>query len=174
MYAAFGGGDSGFGATGETGSFGGEAGLGGAGAFVSVDDAAMFGAAVTAFSSDFSVTGGFDCRGIEVRSGTSTRAGKGGVGSVRGFSFSGVADFAGGQLATPPSCTVPHQGQKVISFFCVGGGALAATGCTGVGLTGASAGFSITAGFSMTTGFSTVTVCGFGGATDTSGCGACS
>jgi len=131
-------------------------------------------------SRDFSATDAFISRGIVVRSGTSTLVGvcEGGV-SSGGFATGGVADFAGGQLATPPSWTVPHQGQKVISFLCGGGGALATAGCTGGGFTGASAGFSITGfstttGFSATTGFSTLTVHGFGGAAGAGAREACS
>jgi len=170
MGATFGGRGSDFGGTDETGGFGGGAGAGGAGIFVSVDDAAIFGAVGTAFSPGFSSTGVFLSNGIDVRSGTSTLLGVAGT----GFSTGGPASFAGGQLATPPSWTVPHQGQKVVSAFEGGGGTLATTGCTGGGLTGDSAGFSTTRGFSETIGFSITTACGLGGATDTAGCGACS
>ena len=98
--------------------FGGAAGTGGAGIFDSTDDTAIVGADGVVFSSGFA-TGAFTSEGIEARSGTSTRVGVAGTrgGSVHGFSVGGAAGFAGGQLATPPSCAVPHQGQKVISFF---------------------------------------------------------
>ena len=170
MGATFGGRGSDFGGTDETGGFGGGVGAGGAGVFVSADDAAILCAAGTAFSPCFSATGAFDSRGIEVRSGTSTLLGV----ARTGFSTGGAAGLGVGQLATPPSCTVPHQGQKVVSAFEGGGGTLATTGCTGGGLTGDSGGFSTTRGFSETIGFSITTACGLGGATGTAVCGACS
>jgi len=166
---------SNFGGAGEATGFDGGTATGDARAFRSVEDAA------TVLSPGFSATGAFTSRGMEVRNGTSALVGVccRGEASGRGFSTGGVAGFAGAQFATPPSWTVPHQGQKVISFFCGRGGALVAAGCACGGLMAASAAFSatglsITAGFSATMGFSTRTVCGFGGAAGAEACEACS
>lgn len=101
-------------------------------------------AAVAIFSAVWLTAGVIGSTGIDVRAGASTLRGfaGGSVGSAGAVAIGGVAGLAGGQLLTPPVCTVLHQGQTTGSVFTGGADGLAATGWTGAALTGGSAGFS--------------------------------
>lgn len=48
-----------------------------------------------------------------------------------GVSVAGVTDLAGGQLLTPPACTVLHQGQRIGSVLAAGAGVGAVIGSVG-------------------------------------------
>lgn len=71
-----------------------------------------------------------------MRAGTSTLCGvpDGSVGPTLRVSVVGVAGLAGGQLLTPPACTVLHQGQTMGSILAVGADGGATIGSTGFAL----------------------------------------
>ena len=76
-------------------------------------------AAATIFSADLLAAGAIGSTGIDVPAGPSTLRGLtgGGVGSARFVTIGGVAGLAGGQLPTPPACTVLHHGQRIGSVL---------------------------------------------------------
>ena len=60
------------------------------------------------------------------------------MGSTLGATGVGVTGFAGGQLLTPPACSVLHQGQRIGSAFADGADGGAVMGSTGFALTAGS------------------------------------
>ena len=72
-------------------------------------------------SCDVAVIGSFTSSGIDVRSGNSTRRGVSGEGADSVSVVDGTTGL-GGQLLTPPACTVLHQGQRTGSALAAGAG----------------------------------------------------